>query len=125
MKDVVINAIDSLVQRYESNNGALQEIPGLFDFEDLFIQEEQPKLLLNLHKNGKSFVKELFSKYKFSEFNVKEIEDERFKHRIIDVWSTFDTLCSRNVMTKQYAVGEKSQGKKGNTYKFLIDISNQ
>lgn len=82
-------------------------------------------LLISLHANGKAFVKDVFSKYKFTEFNVKQLEDFRFKHRIIDVWSTFDTLCARGVMSKQYAQGEKSIGKKGNTYKFNFDISNQ
>jgi hypothetical protein len=125
MKDVLIQAIDNLIKSYELKNGIIQEIPGLFDSQDLVIEDEPKNLLLSLHTNGKAFVKDVFSKYKFAEFNVKQLEDFRFQHRIIDVWSTFDTLCARGVMSKQYAQGEKAIGKKGNTYKFILDISNQ
>jgi hypothetical protein len=125
MKDVLIQAIDNLIQGYELKNGNIQEIPGLFDFQDLVIEEEPKNLLIHLHTNGKSFLKDVFSRYKFTGFRVKQIEDLRFQHRIMKPWTTFDTLCERGVMSKQTAEGEKATGKISNTYKFIIDISNQ
>ena len=82
-------------------------------------------LLKTFRANGKNFCKELFARYKFSEFDIKDIEDLRFKHRLIDVWSTFNTLQKRGILEITYNGGVKSHANRGNKYKFLIDISNQ
>lgn len=82
-------------------------------------------LFKTLRSNGRAFCKELFAKYKFSSFDIRDIEELRFKHRVIDVWSTFDTLKKRGVMDIEYNNGVKAHGNRGNKYKFIIDISNQ
>ena len=86
---------------------------------------ESENLLKALRTNGKDFCRELFAKHKFSSFDIKDIEELRFKHRIIDVWSIFDTLKRRGVMSIEYNNGIKAQGNRGNKYRFLLDISNQ